>query len=105
MTGPGRASIHFHRPIANRDAAVLDDPGVDAAQAHGLALGRVDEDHRGLAIALHEARAAVMGGRGDFDNGRSDLEALAGRQVVGAEVYVDEEVVRRRAASVLAPGR
>lgn len=55
--------------VADSDGAGLDDAGVDAAEAEGLAGWRTDEAEGLVAEALGEFGAAGVGFFGDFDDG------------------------------------
>ncbi len=79
--------------VALLDGAFLDDSRVDPAQVEGTTGRRVHEARRIAAEALEELRAARVGLFGHLDDGSTDAQARAGRQVVGREVDVDVELV------------
>ena len=79
--------------VARADRAGDDHLGVDAAEVQALAGVGVDEAHGVEAEALGELGAAAVRDGGDLDDGLADAQPGAGRQLVGAEVEVDVELV------------
>ena len=79
----------------------VDDLGVEAAEAQLLADADVDEAQRLLAEAGGELGAAGVRLVGDLDHGVADGEAGASRQVVGADVEVDVELVAGQGPDVV----
>src|SRR5438128_1575425 len=79
--------------VSAAEASGLDDRGVDAAEAEGPAVRRVDEPERPGAEAPAELRTPGVRLVGHLDDGGAESEPRARRQVVGAQVEVDVELI------------
>lgn len=83
----------------------MNDAGVDAAEAEGLAGWGADEAKGIVAEALGELGAAGVGFGGDFEHGVTDGKLSTRREVVLAEVDVDDELVAGEGPVVLGLGK
>src|SRR4029077_15377565 len=90
-------------PDANR--AILNDPGVDAAQIQLDACRRVHERGRVLTEARRELAATPVGRRGHLQHGGSDQDARSGRNARRAQIEVNEQLVSGQLTSILAAGQ
>src|SRR6266508_3582798 len=90
-----RTRLELPDRVSLTDPARLHDPRVHATQAKGSSLARVHEADRGVAEALGELRAAGVQLVGDFDHGGADGEPCPDREVLGAQVEVDVELISR----------
>ena len=96
---PVNYSSDFCDRFADRDFAIANDAGVHTAQALRLARGAVDENHRSPAESLDELGAAGVWRVGDFKQRAANRESGAGRQILWAQVHIDEQVVASQCPS------
>src|SRR4029077_7995689 len=79
--------------VSDANSPALNDPRVDPAKVHGDAFRRVGEHARCLAKPRREFLAAEMRLIADLDHGGTDRQLRPGRDVLGAEVEIDVELV------------
>lgn len=104
MIRPGRLGGELADLVVSPDDAGNDDLGVQATQPQLAANPGIDEPQGVIAEAGGELGAAKVRLAGDLDDGRSQGQAGAGRQVGDAEVEVSVELVTGQLTPVLVPG-
>src|SRR5271165_6070135 len=79
--------------VAQGDAPASHDAGVRAAQTEVPPERRVDEAHRVAPETRRELRTAAVRRRADLDESVADPQQRARREIVVAQVEIDEELV------------